>query len=50
MGIKVFGEFGEYVNLNVYFIGDINGDGVNDLFLNLMKFDFMYLGRFNGLF
>ncbi len=47
-GIKVSGEPGEHANLNVYSIGDINGDGVNDLFLNSMKFDFTYLGRFNG--
>ncbi|MEP7706581.1 cadherin repeat domain-containing protein [Paraglaciecola sp. 25GB23A] len=47
-GIKVSGEEGEHVDLKVYSIGDINNDGVNDLFLNSMKFVYSELGRFNG--
>jgi hypothetical protein len=49
-GIKVSGEEGEHADLKVYSIGDINNDGVNDLFLNSNKFTYSELGRFNGRF
>ncbi len=47
-GIKISGEAGEHIDLNVHSIGDINNDGVNDLFLQSTKISYVEFGRFNG--